>query len=233
MSESDSRDIEDGQDSQSDYDSQDSDSSFDSTGIKIESNAASSVADDQSDTEMELEEGIEAGDGAETESNDEGDKAELILTETESSSDDEMDNFGLTKSDKAETTQSPDQIVLQQIVDNQAETGLLIRRRPFERLIREILADFSDDLRFERKAAEALQTAAENYLAGLFDHARKIAFQVGGENQEIVSDTPSRATEVERWLTKAFCSRTRRSSNCHCAQRSAQTISLVNGSWAD
>jgi histone H3 len=45
----------------------------------------------------------------------------------------------------------------------------LIRKLPFQRLVREIAQDFKTDLRFQSSAVLALQEAAEAYLVGLFE----------------------------------------------------------------
>jgi histone H3/H4 len=46
---------------------------------------------------------------------------------------------------------------------------LLIRKLPFQRLVREIAQDYKTDLRFQSSAVLALQEAAEAYLVGLFE----------------------------------------------------------------
>ncbi len=46
----------------------------------------------------------------------------------------------------------------------QKSTELLIRRAPFQRLVREITRDFQADFRWQVRAVEALQEAAEAYL---------------------------------------------------------------------
>lgn len=58
---------------------------------------------------------------------------------------------------------------------------MLIRKLPFQRLVREIAQDFKTDLRFQSTAILALQEAAEAYLVGLFEdtnlctiHARRV-----------------------------------------------------------
>ncbi|GJW13824.1 histone H3.3 isoform X1 [Tanacetum coccineum] len=51
----------------------------------------------------------------------------------------------------------------------QKATDLLIRKLPFQRLVREIAQDFKTDLRFQSHAVLALQEAAEAYLVGLFE----------------------------------------------------------------
>uniref|UniRef100_A0A2I2YFJ5 Histone H3 n=1 Tax=Gorilla gorilla gorilla TaxID=9595 RepID=A0A2I2YFJ5_GORGO len=51
----------------------------------------------------------------------------------------------------------------------QKSTELLIRKLPFQRLVREIAQDFKTHLRFQNAAIGALQEASEAYLVGLFE----------------------------------------------------------------
>ena len=51
----------------------------------------------------------------------------------------------------------------------QKGTALLIRKLPFQRLVREIAQDFKTDLRFQSAAILCLQEAVEAYLVGLFE----------------------------------------------------------------
>ena len=51
----------------------------------------------------------------------------------------------------------------------QKSTALLIRKLPFQRLVREIAQDFKTDLWFQSAAILCLQEAAEAYLVGLFE----------------------------------------------------------------
>ncbi|CAO2583217.1 Histone H3.3 [Lemmus lemmus] len=60
-------------------------------------------------------------------------------------------------------------------------TELLIRKLPFQRLVREIAQDFKTNLRFQSAAIGALQEASEAYLVGLFEdtnlcaiHAKRV-----------------------------------------------------------
>ncbi|KAI2646821.1 Histone H4 [Labeo rohita] len=60
-------------------------------------------------------------------------------------------------------------------------TELLIRKLPFQRLVREIAQDFKTDLRFQSSAVMALQEARKAYLVGLFEdtnlcaiHAKRV-----------------------------------------------------------
>ena len=75
----------------------------------------------------------------------------------------------------------PGTVALREIRRYQKSTELLIRKMPFQRLVREIAQDFKNDLRFESSAVLALQEAAESYLVGLFEdtnlcaiHARRV-----------------------------------------------------------
>ena len=75
----------------------------------------------------------------------------------------------------------PGTVALREIRKYQKSTELLIRKAPFERLVREIAQDFKTDLRFQHSAIGALQEAAEYYLVGLFEdtnlcaiHAKRV-----------------------------------------------------------
>lgn len=75
----------------------------------------------------------------------------------------------------------PGTIALREIRKYQKSTNLLIRRAPFNRLVREITQDFKTDLRFTSSALSAVQEAAEAYLVGLFEdtnicalHAKRV-----------------------------------------------------------
>ncbi|CAI9116878.1 OLC1v1018150C1 [Oldenlandia corymbosa var. corymbosa] len=75
----------------------------------------------------------------------------------------------------------PGTVALREIRKYQKSTELLIRKLPFQRLVREIAQDFKNDLRFQSHAVLALQEAAEAYLVGLFEdsnlcaiHAKRI-----------------------------------------------------------
>ena len=58
---------------------------------------------------------------------------------------------------------------LKDICHFQKNTALLIRRLPFQRLVREIAEDFKKELRFQAAAMSCLQEASEAYLVGLFE----------------------------------------------------------------
>ena len=66
-------------------------------------------------------------------------------------------------------------VALQDIHHFQKTSALLIRKLPFQRLVREIAQDFKTDLRFQSAAILCLQEAAEAYLVRLFDDANLCA----------------------------------------------------------
>ncbi|KAK0486975.1 histone H3 [Armillaria luteobubalina] len=78
----------------------------------------------------------------------------------------------------------PGTVALREIRRYQKSTDLLIRKLPFQRLVREIAQDFKTDLRFQSSAVMALQEAAEAYLVSLFEdtnlaaiHAKRVTIQ--------------------------------------------------------
>ena len=78
----------------------------------------------------------------------------------------------------------PGTVALREIRRYQKSTDLLLRKLPFQRLVREIASDYSqhkDGIRFQSSAIMALQEASEAYLVGLFEdcnlcaiHARRV-----------------------------------------------------------
>ena len=75
----------------------------------------------------------------------------------------------------------PGTVALREIRRYQKSTDLLIRKLPFQRLVREIAQDFKTELRFQSSAIMALQEASEYYLVGLFEdtnlcaiHAKRV-----------------------------------------------------------
>ena len=63
----------------------------------------------------------------------------------------------------------PGTVALREIRRYQSTTELLIRKLPFNRLVREIAQDCKTGLRFQTQAIGALQEASEAYLVGLFE----------------------------------------------------------------
>lgn len=75
----------------------------------------------------------------------------------------------------------PGTVALREIRKLQKSTEMLIRKLPFQRLVRELAQDFRSDLRFQSSAVLALQEAAEAYLVTLFEdtnlcaiHAKRV-----------------------------------------------------------
>jgi histone H3 len=66
-------------------------------------------------------------------------------------------------------------VALREIRQYQRSTDLLIRKLPFQRLVREVAQTFRADLRMESKALLALQEAAEMYLVRLFGDSLECA----------------------------------------------------------
>lgn len=80
-------------------------------------------------------------------------------------------------------------VALREIRRYQKSTELLMRKLPFQRLVREITQDIQGSstalpFRFQKSAMEALQEASEAYLVRMFEdsnlaaiHARRVTIQ--------------------------------------------------------
>jgi histone H3 len=75
-------------------------------------------------------------------------------------------------------------VALREIRKYQKGTDLLIRKLPFQRLVREIAQGFRTDLRFQSSAIGAIQESCEAYLVSLFEdtnlcaiHAKRVTIQ--------------------------------------------------------
>jgi histone H3 len=73
---------------------------------------------------------------------------------------------------------------LREIRRYQKSTELLIRKLPFQRLVRDIAGEFKRDIRFQSSAIGALQEATEHFLTNLFTdtnlcaiHAKRVTIQ--------------------------------------------------------
>ncbi|KAJ6624889.1 histone H3 protein [Mycena sp. CBHHK59/15] len=69
----------------------------------------------------------------------------------------------------------PGTVALREIRHYQKGTDLLLRKLPFQRLVREIAQDYKYDLRFNNSALTALQEATEAYLMSLFEDTQLCA----------------------------------------------------------
>ena len=75
----------------------------------------------------------------------------------------------------------PGTVALREIRQFQKSTDLLIRKLPFQKVVREIATQYKSDLRFQTQAILALQEACEAYLVKLFEdtnlcaiHAKRV-----------------------------------------------------------
>lgn len=69
----------------------------------------------------------------------------------------------------------PGTVALREIRRFQKTTDLMIKRAPFQRLVREICGEYREDTRFEKSAILAIQEAAEAYLTAIFDDTNLMA----------------------------------------------------------
>ncbi|CEL95735.1 unnamed protein product [Vitrella brassicaformis CCMP3155] len=93
----------------------------------------------------------------------------------------------------------PGTVALREIRKHQKSTELLLRKLPFQRLVKELAQDFKTDLRFQSQAVLALQEASEAHMVGLLEdsnlcaiHAKRVtvmpkdiqlAKRIRGENK--------------------------------------------------
>lgn len=75
----------------------------------------------------------------------------------------------------------PGTVALREIRKYQKSTELLIKKLPFQRLVKEIAQSYKEDLRFQSTAVAALQEASESFLTSLFEdtnlcaiHAKRV-----------------------------------------------------------
>lgn len=88
----------------------------------------------------------------------------------------EEDRIRAATSKKMRYRYRPGTVALREIRKYQKSTATMIRRKPFQRLVREISNNVLDEpLRFQSSALLALQEAAEAYLVGLFEDTNSVA----------------------------------------------------------
>jgi histone H3/H4 len=85
---------------------------------------------------------------------------------------------------KAPHRYRPGTVAIREIRRYQKTTDLLIRKVPFQRLVREVAGDFKNSLRFQGNSVLALQEASEAHLVNLFEdtqlcaiHAKRVTIQ--------------------------------------------------------
>jgi histone H3 len=69
----------------------------------------------------------------------------------------------------------PGTVALREIRRYQKSTELLLRKLPFQRLVREVAFDFKSELKFQSHALLALQEASEVYLISVFEDSNLCA----------------------------------------------------------
>jgi len=89
----------------------------------------------------------------------------------------------------------PGTVALREIRRYQKSTELLIRKLPFQRLVREIAQDFKTDLRFQSSAVMALQESSEAYLVGLFEDTNLCAIHAKFQLNERISNITLQLSE--------------------------------------
>ena len=79
----------------------------------------------------------------------------------------------------------PGTVALREIRKYQKSTELLIKKSPFQRLVREVAQDYKTDLKFQGSAVLALQESAESFLVGRFEdatlctiHAKRVTLSI-------------------------------------------------------
>ena len=87
----------------------------------------------------------------------------------------------MAKETKIKKRAHPGAVALSEIKFLQRTTELLLRKAPFQHLIKDIAQAEKTDIRFQSAAISALQEAAEAYLVGLFEdtnlcaiHAKRV-----------------------------------------------------------
>eukprot|EP00427_Karlodinium_veneficum_P022487 CAMPEP_0169109528 /NCGR_PEP_ID=MMETSP1015-20121227/26013_1 /TAXON_ID=342587 /ORGANISM="Karlodinium micrum, Strain CCMP2283" /LENGTH=153 /DNA_ID=CAMNT_0009171231 /DNA_START=43 /DNA_END=504 /DNA_ORIENTATION=- len=117
---------------------------------------------------------------------------------------------GIANSNKKTHRYRPGVVALREIRKYQKSTELLLRKLPFQRVVREIARNLLDDqdMKFQSQAILALQEAAEAFLVGLFEdtnlcaiHAKRVtimpkdiqlAMRLRGENNTVAPQSTSR-----------------------------------------
>ena len=76
---------------------------------------------------------------------------------------------GVKDTEKAKRRNKPGTASLREIKRYQRSIDLLLPRAPFQRLVRGIVSESNDELRFQSQALQALQEATEAYIVALFE----------------------------------------------------------------
>merc|ERR1740138_1432154 len=102
----------------------------------------------------------------------------------------------------------PGVAALREIRKYQKSTELLIRKLPFQRLVREVAQDFKTDLRFQSHAITALHEASEAYLTSLFEDTNLCA--IHAKRVTIMPKDIQLARRLRPWRRRGARASTRR-----------------------
>ena len=79
----------------------------------------------------------------------------------------------------------PGTVALREIRKYQKSTDLLLRKLPFQRIVKDITQSYKQDIRYRSSALEALQHSCEAFIVGLFEdtnlcaiHAKRVTIMV-------------------------------------------------------
>ena len=69
----------------------------------------------------------------------------------------------------------PGTVALREIRRYQKTTELLLRKKPFFMLVKEVMQDFNGDMRYQASSILAMQEATEAHFVGLFEDSNLVA----------------------------------------------------------
>lgn len=85
---------------------------------------------------------------------------------------------GATKTTNKRKRRQP-QKWIKEVKHYQSTTNLLIGKKPFSRLVKEITQDYARDMRWSVEGMFAIQTGAEDFLTDIFKHSQLLAIFAG------------------------------------------------------
>ncbi|OSX76068.1 hypothetical protein BU14_0154s0024 [Porphyra umbilicalis] len=88
----------------------------------------------------------------------------------------------------------PGTVALREIRKFQKSTELLIPKRPFQRLVKEVAQNYKTDLRFQSTALVVLQEAAEDYIVGVMEDS--VLCAVHGGRQTLMAKDMALARRI-------------------------------------
>ena len=95
---------------------------------------------------------------------------------------------------KREHRYRPGTVALREIRKFQRSTELLIPKKPFQRLVKEVAQNYKTDLRFQSTALVVLQEAAEDYIVGVMEDS--VLCAVHGGRQTLMAKDMALARRI-------------------------------------